>query len=426
MQNTLEQILTQREVQAERAVAYLRAALMSVASLLDCLAFAGLIPPYSIGPPTTGTLLFDCLFLGVACVFAGLAARGVYRSYFKFFSITLDYVLLIVIFAFDPSVSAASIENLWLAVIGPVFLFYLNLIRFSRAAAFYAAALSVPACAVMASTVLGSFETQEIVRLQFGLVMLIAIGLSISSAGRTMMEQANTKQMLERYLPPQLVEELQRSKATLQPGGRRQVVTMLFADIRGFSRISESLSPEHVVELLNDYLSTMTDVIFRHEGTIDKFIGDAVMTTFGAPIERADDVVRAYLAAREMISALDDFNLRHPELETPLEIGIGLHTGEVIAGNIGSAKRLDYTVIGDNVNLTSRIEGLTKHYGCRILATAAVIEGLRSCGLEPAAREIDTVIVRGKTRAVVIYELLAEAQARGSYQHAEHREVVGG
>ncbi len=259
----------------------------------------------------------------------------------------------------------------------------------------------------MGLIVLGSWQTQKILQLQFGLVMLVALGLFINSVGRKMMEEANAKQMLERYLPPQLVDELRRSKATLLPGGRRQFVTMLFADIRGFSRISESMSPEQVVEILNDYLSSMTDVIFRHEGTIDKFIGDAVMTTFGAPVQRDDDVVRAFRAARDMIFALDEFNHRHPELRSRLEIGIGLHSGEVIAGNIGSAKRLDYTVIGDNVNLTSRIEGLTKHYGCRILATAAVVEGLRKCGVDPASREIDTVIVQGKTKPVVIYELFA-------------------
>lgn len=411
MQNTLEQILTQREVRGEKTVSVLRAALISIATFLDALGFAGIIPPYTSAPPTAETLLLDIVFLTFAVLFALLAVRGIYRSYFKFITITLDYVLVIVMFLFDPSVTAAGPESLWLAVIAPIFMFYLNLIRFSRSAAWYAAGLSVLQCAALGTIVLGSWQTQKILQLQFGLCMLVAVGLFINTAGRKMMEEANAKQMLERYLPPQLVDELRRDKATLLPGGRRQFVTMLFADIRGFSRISESMSPERVVDLLNDYLSTMTDVIFRHEGTIDKFIGDAVMTIFGAPVRREDDVVRAFRAAQEMMFALDHFNRRHPELLSGFEIGIGLHSGEVIVGNIGSAKRLDYTVIGDNVNLTSRIEGLTKHYGCRILATGAVVEGLRSRGIEAAVREIDTVIVQGKTQAVVVYELFAPRSA---------------
>lgn len=408
MENTLEQILHQREVRGEKAVALLRAGFIGIAVFLDGLAFVGIIPPYTSAPPTAGTLALDAVFLAAAWMIAGLALKGIYRGFFKFVTITLDYVLVLMMFAFDPSLAAAGEENLWLAVIAPVYMFYLNLIRFSRPAAWYAAGLSVVQCAVLGVMVVGSWQAQKILPLEFGLFMLVSIGLAINAVGRQMMEEANAKQMLERYLPPQLVEELRRSKASLLPGGKRQSVTMLFADIRGFSRISEELSPEQVVDLLNDYLSTMTDVIFAHEGTIDKFIGDAVMTTFGAPVSRPDDVVRAFRAAQQMILALEAFNARHPELPAPVGIGIGLHSGEVIAGNIGSAKRLDYTVIGDNVNLTSRIEGLTRYYGCRILASDAVMEGLRNCGVEPAAREIDTVIVRGKTQAVVVHELFAE------------------
>ena len=409
MHNTLEQILRQREVRGERTVALLRAAFISLAVFLDVLAFAHVIPPYTSSPPAVSTLLLDAFFLSAALAFAILALKGVYYGFLKFVTITLDYVLILVMFAFDPSLAGAGIENLWLAVIAPVFMLYLNLIRFSQSAAWYAAGLSVAQCALVARLILGSWELQKILPLEFGLLMLISIGLAVSAAGRQMTEEASAKQMLERYLPPQLVKELQRSKASLVPGGRRQFVTMLFADIRGFTRISETLSPEQVVEVLNDYLSTMTDVIFAHEGTIDKFIGDAVMTIFGSPVSRPDDVVRAFRAAQGMILALDEFNARHPELPSPIAIGVGLHAGEVIAGNIGSAKRLDYTVIGDNVNLTSRIEALTKHYGCRILASSAVIEGLKRCGVEPAAREIDTVIVQGKTQSVVVYELFVEA-----------------
>ncbi len=151
----------------------------------------------------------------------------------------------------------------------------------------------------------------------------------------------------------------------------------------------------------------MTDIIFHNKGTIDKFIGDAIMTVFGAPIQNNDDAYRAVKSAIEMNQSLIHFNNSHPQLKKGLEIGIGIHTGEVITGNIGSDKRLDYTVIGDNVNLSSRIQDLTKFYKCPILISESTVKELplEIVDKEFIIREVDKVIVKGKTEFVKIFEV---------------------
>lgn len=153
----------------------------------------------------------------------------------------------------------------------------------------------------------------------------------------------------------------------------------------------------------------MTDVIFRFNGTIDKFIGDAIMTIFGAPFKQDDDALRAVKSAVAMIHELEKLNQKMIHPQDKLHMGIGIHTGEAIVGNIGSDRRLDYTVIGDNVNLASRIEGLTKHYQCAILiseATFQQIKGKYSMEDGFEIREIDKVIVKGKSKPITVYEVI--------------------
>lgn len=168
------------------------------------------------------------------------------------------------------------------------------------------------------------------------------------------------------------------------------------------------MNPRELVEFLNEYLSIMTDVIIARTGTIDKFIGDAIMTIFGTPVRRDDDARRALQTAVDINNALVEFNKRYTNLKDRIKIGIGIHTGEVVVGNIWSDKRLDYTVIGDNVNLSSRIESLTVYYGCPILIpenTYVCIEEEFS-NEEFLIREIDKVVVKGKIQSVGIYEIM--------------------
>jgi class 3 adenylate cyclase len=249
----------------------------------------------------------------------------------------------------------------------------------------------------------------DIIPMFLGLSIMLYIGYSLTASNLTMMEEANTKLMMERYLSPQLVTELYKNNSSIEPGGKIQKVTILFSDIRSFTTISEKLSPDDVVQFLNEYLSLMTDKIFLNNGTIDKFIGDAIMTIFGAPIQGEDDSLRAIITAFQMQEALEELNHKKKLTSIPMEMGIGIHTGDVLAGNIGSSKRLDYTIIGDNVNLCSRLESLTKIYPCKIIISEYTFLEIEKICLENnfVTREVDTVLVKGKTKQIKVYEVIA-------------------
>ena len=220
-------------------------------------------------------------------------------------------------------------------------------------------------------------------------------------------DKRRIKRMLEQYVSPAMlatvIEKAPQDVLKAEVGGK-EYLTILFSDIRGFTTLSESLDAGKVVEILNSYLSEMVDVIFGYEGTLDKFIGDAIMAFWGAPVKVNDHGERAVKSAIEMIQRLEILNETIKKRGgSPLEIGIGINSGEVILGNIGSEKKLDYTVIGDNVNLASRVEGLTKEYGCHILITETTYEEVKK---SIPCRVVDIVRVKGKKRGVRIYEPL--------------------
>jgi len=220
-------------------------------------------------------------------------------------------------------------------------------------------------------------------------------------------DRKKIRKMLEQYVSPAVLSSVvDRAGGDILKAevGSKENITILFSDIRGFTTISESLDAEKVVELLNEYLSEMVDVIFKYDGTLDKFIGDAVMAFWGAPLRVSDHGKKAVDAALEMNKRLKYFNERiNAEGFPQLKIGVGINTGNVILGNIGSEKKLDYTVIGDNVNLASRMEGLTKEYGCPILIAESTYEGLKGSVI---CRVVDMVRVKGKRHHVRVYEPL--------------------
>ena len=211
------------------------------------------------------------------------------------------------------------------------------------------------------------------------------------------------KSTMSRYMDPGLADKLMGDGNELL-GGQDSEVTVLFSDIRSFTTLSEALGAQGIVELLNEYFTLMVDVITDEGGMLDKFIGDAVIAIFGIPFPHEDDPDRAVKAAIRMMNELREFNERLVRSgRQAIDIGIGLNTGHVISGNIGSPKRMDYTVIGDGVNLAARLESATKQYGAHILISQSCLDGLKS---SYRLRLVDNVVVKGKTEPVGVYELL--------------------
>jgi adenylate cyclase len=211
------------------------------------------------------------------------------------------------------------------------------------------------------------------------------------------------KSTMARYMPKEVADRLLEGGESAL-GGALQETTILFSDIRSFTSLSEQVGPVETVQMLNEYFSIMVDEIMSNNGILDKYIGDAIMAVFGAPFTSGQDADNGLTSALNMHMALGHFNqLRRMENKFPIEIGIGLNTGEVVCGNIGSSRRMDYTVIGDGVNLAARLESATKTYGAKILISESTVSNLRKGYV---LREVDLLRVKGKTKPVAVYEAL--------------------
>jgi len=214
-----------------------------------------------------------------------------------------------------------------------------------------------------------------------------------------------TKNTFSKYVSPDLVEELLQHPGKINLSGEERVLTALFSDIRSFSRMSEILSPEAVCTTLNQYLTAMTEILMSNRGTVDKFIGDAIFAFWNAPLYDAEHAHNALSAALAMRVRLVKLNQSWSTKNMPsLKVGIGIHTGAVQVGNIGSKNRLSYTAIGDNVNLTSRLEGVTKQYGVSIIVSASTWEMVDRN--EFIFCKLDRIRVVGRREPVTIYELV--------------------
>lgn len=219
-------------------------------------------------------------------------------------------------------------------------------------------------------------------------------------------QRKQLKSALSRYVSPSVVESILKDPSKLKLGGERRRMSVLFSDIRGFTTISEGISPEELVRILNIYLNRMTNIVFDQSGVLDKYIGDAVMAFWNAPFDQADHAVLAVRTAIIMQQTLEEMNRAKAFGNLELHIGIGVNTGDMIVGNVGGDARFDYTVIGDNVNLASRLEGVTKEYAVRIIATEAT---KKEIGDAFQVRRLDKVAVKGKKEPVLIYEVMGES-----------------
>jgi adenylate cyclase len=221
-------------------------------------------------------------------------------------------------------------------------------------------------------------------------------------------EKRKMKKLFGQYVSKDVYEQLVANPALARLGGQRREMTVLFSDIRGFTTVSERGQPEEIVGMLNEYFTRMVDLVFAHKGTLDKFVGDMVMALFGAPLDDPHHADHAVEAALDMIEELAALNAHWKAEGRPeLDIGIGINTGPMIAGNIGSEAIMSYTVIGDAVNLGSRLESLNKQYGTRIIISDATRERLsRPYQLRP----LGDVVVKGKTQPIAIFEVIGRVR----------------
>ncbi len=240
-----------------------------------------------------------------------------------------------------------------------------------------------------------------------GNLMVVSIGVVVYQYFTEEREKRQIKKAFKMYLNDALVEQLAQSHDGLQLGGDEKVLTVLFSDIRNFTSISEGMTPEQLVSLINTYLSLMTRTIMDENGTVDKYIGDAIMAIYGAPVFSEKHPEQACRAALKMMYDLDRIRGEWMERGYPeINIGIGINTGRMVVGNMGSEDRFDYTVMGDSVNLASRLEGLTKAYGAGIIISEFTEENISGF----LAKDLDLVRVKGKDKPIRIYELLAEGE----------------
>jgi adenylate cyclase len=217
---------------------------------------------------------------------------------------------------------------------------------------------------------------------------------------RTERKNEHIRSLFGKYVHKDVLHELMESGKEVKMGGEKRDISVLFSDIRGFTSFSEIMSPEELTRLLNAYLSAMSPCILEEKGTIDKFIGDAIMAFWNAPLKLENHTLHAVRAALRMVDELVRFNQSH---NANLAVGIGLHTGDVVVGNIGSQERINYTILGDVVNTGSRLEGLTKKYGVSILASEEVRKRVNDDSL--VWRKLDIITVKGKSEPTKIYEV---------------------
>lgn len=242
------------------------------------------------------------------------------------------------------------------------------------------------------------------------------------------------RNIFQKYVPADVIDEFFTNPEKMLIGENR-VISILFSDIRSFTSISEKMMPDDLVNSLNRYFTVMVDIIMARHGIVDKYIGDAIMAFFGAPVRHKDDALQSVLAGIEMSEALGQFNAQQRELGKPeFRIGVGINYGVVTVGNIGTEKKMDYTIIGDMVNLASRMEGLTKKYHQPLLISESLHQKVKD---EVDCRLIDTVAVKGKTKGVRIYTVkkrLSEEEKKAwtlhntameSYYRRDFDEAIG-
>jgi len=397
--SNLRVVLEARERQVERAACWLRIGVASVASLSDA--------ALAISAGTTRLALFALVvgttYVALMAGFLRLLRRERYHPWLKYLTTTIDFAVvtgLTVAYLHEAGPETPLFETVAVAMIAFVPLInLLSALRVGRAIIMFGTLLTCVSVVVISVT-LG----RGAAALGYALGLALASGVlawTISSSTAEVLLRLARRNQLTRFLPREVVEQVDRGELDLKLGGVDQTVTILMSDIRGFTTLSESRTPTEVVQQLNEYFTVMSRIVLDHGGSIDKYVGDAILAVFGLPAPRPDDAQRALDAAQEMLHALERLDRTWEARGMPaLRIGIGLHTGNAVAGNVGSPERMDYTVIGDTVNVASRIEGLTKSYQVPVLVSETT---RRAVGESPVFSLVDNASIRGRQGTIRLY-----------------------
>lgn len=297
----------------------------------------------------------------------------------------------------------------WVSLIGAVIASTLGAWLVVRLRAFRASLATVLMWTALAAWTVVAFAVWDVWLRSVGVTLGLVLGYG-SAVVENFIREQRERRRLSQFFSPAVLREIVRQRGDVALGSSRRMLTVLFSDIRGFTSISERLEPEQVVEMLRDYLTEMTEVVFEHRGTVDKYVGDCIMALYNVPLEDPEHAANAIRTGLALQARTREFSARwEAKLGVTIRNGVGINTGEAVVGTMGSRQRREYTAIGDTVNLASRLESLTKEYGTSILIsefTYAAVRGLFVARELADAAELGGVMVRGKKEAVKIYAVL--------------------
>lgn len=413
-----EKLRRAQETKNEAVIALLRSALLAVIFLGNLSAQFVPWAPHASLPLMSLFGLY--LLISLAFLFY-IRSHPPYRPLRKYYVTAADMVLFLLTYVAD--IGTMSLPTIYFALLA-VFsmLIVLSGLRYSTRAVLFAGGMALllefgflglfspffPArslfspemqksirAATMADNLSAFFHAATILS-----TVTAGVAFSVNSL-IAIHRKAMEREWLARFLAPELVEQVAKDPGLIYGHTERRVATVIFADIRGFTSLSERMEPGQVVEMLNLYLHEATQAVLEQQGMLDKYIGDAVMGVFGFPTSTGDDAIRAMRAALAMQKRFKDLNTRLAQAGLPaIAVGVGLHTGELVAGAIGPPYRPEYTVIGDTVNVASRLEGMTRHYPVEILLSDATKEALQNTF---PLQEVATVQVKGRETPVTLW-----------------------
>ena len=308
--------------------------------------------------------------------------------------------------------------SLWLTILG---FLILNIVALSFLKVRYAIPLAVLEVFGMLIAGIVAYEFRILVNIVYP-ILTIVLSFTGTFLLRFITEQTE-RQFIEgafgHYVNEDVVKQIKKDPSMMKLGGEKRKITVFFSDIAGFTSFSEKLEPEALVKFLNEYLGEMTDIIIRNKGTLDKYEGDAIMSFWNAPVALPDHELSACTAALENQKRLTELREKWSHLNLPeLKVRIGLNSGEAVVGNMGSETRFDYTAMGDNVNLASRLEGINKQYGTYIIISESTYAAVKD---KMVCRELDLIRVKGKSAPVKIYELVAKLGEETSEHNAKRQ-----